>query len=123
MAKRLTYRQLKRKIKDLENEAQIRRRTDKERRERERLYGVLEMAGAVCHELSQPLQVLSAYCERCLSALSEGDSMRDEIRGIVEKVDQMAAIVRKLESITSYQTMDYIEGKRIIDIDKACRAA
>jgi hypothetical protein len=32
-------------------------------------------------------------------------------------------IVRKLERIASYETKVYIEGKRIIDIDKACRAA
>ena len=28
----------------------------------ERFKGVLEMAGAVCHEFSQPLQVISGYC-------------------------------------------------------------
>jgi hypothetical protein len=35
-----------------------RRRAEEEAKRREKLQGVLEMAGAVCHELNQPLQVL-----------------------------------------------------------------
>ena len=36
-----------------------RRQLEEERLQRERLQGVIEMAGAACHELNQPLQVLS----------------------------------------------------------------
>ncbi len=38
----------------------------KEMREREKLQGLLEMAGAVCHELNQPLQVVSGFSEMLL---------------------------------------------------------
>jgi len=31
--------------------------------EKERLQGVLEMAGAICHEMSQPLQVISGFLQ------------------------------------------------------------
>jgi signal transduction histidine kinase len=34
-----------------------------EMREREKFQGVLEMAGAVCHELNQPLQSVYGYSE------------------------------------------------------------
>lgn len=123
MATKPTYQELKRKVNRLEEQARKFRAAQDERLERERLQGVLEMAGAVCHELNQPMQVLSAYCERSLRTVMEGSPVNEHIRGILEKIDSMAAIVRKLERIASYQTKDYIEGKRIIDIDKSCRAA
>jgi phosphoglycerate-specific signal transduction histidine kinase len=110
MAMKLTYKELEQRIKHLERQACDLRREWEDRLQRERLQGVLEMAGAVCHELNQPMQVLSAYCERSLKTAMEGNSLN-------------GVIVRKLERIASYETKVYIEGKRIIDIDKACRAA
>jgi len=53
----------------------------------------------------------------------EDSPLRNQLKSIVEKIDNMTVIVRKLELIASYETKDYIEGKRIIDIDEACRAA
>jgi phosphoglycerate-specific signal transduction histidine kinase len=123
MAMKLTYKELEQRIKHLERQACDLRREWEDRLQRERLQGVLEMAGAVCHELNQPMQVLSAYCERSLKTAMEGNSLNGHLKGIVEKIDNMAVIVRKLERIASYETKVYIEGKRIIDIDKACRAA
>ena len=123
MAMKLTYKELEQRVMHLEKQAHELRRERADRLQRERLQGVLEMAGAVCHELNQPMQVLSAYCERSLKVAMEGNPLNGHLKGIVEKIDNMAGIVRKLERIASYETKVYIEGKRIIDIDKACRAA
>jgi C4-dicarboxylate-specific signal transduction histidine kinase len=123
MAMKLTYKELEQRVKHLEKQARVLKREREERLQRERLQGVLEMAGAVCHELNQPMQVLSAYCERSLRNAMEGNPLNGHLQSIVEKIDNMSVIVRKLERIASYETKDYIEGKRIIDIDKACRAA
>ncbi len=98
-----------------------RKREKQESIERERLEGVLEMAGAVCLELNQPLQALSLYCERLEKAISEDNLLYDQIRWIVDKIDKMTDITRKLQSIATYQTKDYVEGKKIVDIDKASR--
>ena len=38
-----------------------RKQAEIERLQKEKLQGVLEMAGAACHELNQPLQVVSGY--------------------------------------------------------------
>jgi len=35
----------------------------------------------------------------------------------------MIKVTRKLQSITRYETREYIKGSMIIDIDKASRAA
>ena len=123
MPRKPTYQQLERRIKGLEKQARALQRAERDRLQRERLQGVLEMAGAVCHELNQPMQVLSVYCERSLKTMANDNALRDHIKGIAEKIDNMALIVRKLELIAKYETKDYIEGKRIIDIDKACQAA
>lgn len=123
MTKKPTYKDLERRVKQLEKQARALRRAERDRMEQERLQGVLEMAGAVCHELNQPMQVLCAYCERSLKTILEDNPLGGHLRGIVDKIDHMALIIRKLEMIATYETKDYIEGKRIIDIDKACRAA
>lgn len=44
----------------------LRKQTQAERLHRERLQGVLEMAGAICHEINQPLMSISGYSELLL---------------------------------------------------------
>jgi DNA-binding response OmpR family regulator len=99
-----------------------RKRSERERLRREKLEGVLEMAGASCHELNQPIQVISGHSELLLMRVSEGDPLRKNIRVIKQQVDRMAEITKKLNNITRYEARDYIHGVKIIDIDKASRA-
>jgi PAS domain S-box-containing protein len=88
---------------------------------REKLEGVLEMAGAVCHEVNQPLQVLSACAERMLDATPEDDHSYSQLEKIARSVETIAAITRKLQSIARYETKEYCSGIRIVDIDRASR--
>ena len=89
-----------------------------ERVRKEKLQGVVEMAGAVCHELNQPLQALFGYSELFILNLPEGNRFKDQMQMINEQLQKMGMITRKLNEITRYETMDYLQGK-IIDIDKA----
>jgi phosphoglycerate-specific signal transduction histidine kinase len=95
--------------------------SEREYIEKERLEGVIEMAGAVCLELNQPLQALYFQCERLQKAISKDNILFNQIDWIVKKVDRMTEIVEKLRNIGQYQTKDYIEGTRIVDIDRASR--
>jgi len=79
------------------------------------------MAGAVCLELNQPLQALYFHCERLQKAISEDNLLFTQIDWIVQKIDRISQIVDKLRSVARYQTKDYIEGTRIVDIDRASR--
>ncbi len=45
--------------------------------EKERMRGVLEMAGAVCHELNQPLQAIFGYAHKMSHAGPEEQSRED----------------------------------------------
>ena len=95
-----------------------RKQAEAERLRREKLNGVVEIAGAICHELNQPLMAVSGYAELLSMEISEKGPFRDRIDKIIEQVDKLGRITRKLATITRYETKDYLEGK-IIDIDKA----
>jgi len=90
--------------------------------QREKLRGVLEMAGATCHEFNQPMQVISGYCELLLKQVPKGSQVYGQVAKILDAVDSMIRVTRKLQSITRYETREYIKGSMIIDIDKASRA-
>jgi len=91
-----------------------------ELRSQGKLQGVLEMAGAVCHELSQPLQVVSGYSQLLLTDLSESDPKYATLKTIKEGIDRMGALTRKIMNVTKYKTKDYLGGKsKIVDIDQS----
>jgi sigma-B regulation protein RsbU (phosphoserine phosphatase) len=90
--------------------------------QREKLRGVLEMAGATCHEFNQPMQVISGYCELLLKQVTKGSQVHSQVAKILEAVDSMIKVTRKLQMITRYETREYIKGSMIIDIDKASGA-
>jgi len=89
-----------------------------ELREREKLQGVLEMAGAVCHELNQPLQSVLSLTELLMMEVDPGDPNFIKIRTIKEGVDRIAELTRKIRRTAQYRSKPYLSG-RIIDIEGA----
>jgi response regulator RpfG family c-di-GMP phosphodiesterase len=88
--------------------------------DKQKLVGALEMAGAMCHELNQPLHVILGYSELLLRDLSEGDPNFVILDTIKSEVTKIAALTHKIMNIDSYETKDYLGGKsRIVDIEKA----
>jgi len=91
---------------------------EQDRIEKEKFQGVVEMAGAICHELNQPLQVVSGYSELAMMDIKDDKPLYDKISRIKDQALRMGGITQKLLGITKYATKDYLEGK-IIDIEKA----
>jgi CheY-like chemotaxis protein len=87
--------------------------------EEEKLRGVLEMAGAVCHELNQPLQAVSGYADLLMMDRSEGDFTCEALKNIKGEISKMGRITEKLMRITRYETREYLANRKIIDIDRA----
>lgn len=87
-------------------------------RDSERMKGVLEMAGAVCHEMNQPLMAVSGYSELLEMDLKPGDPLVTKIAKIRTYIDRLAEITRRLMRITRYETKTYLDGT-IIDIQKS----
>jgi len=84
--------------------------------EREKLEGVLEMAGAVCHELNQPLQTVSGYLDLFMMDMDETDKNYRYAESIQSGVTRIGKLTRKIMSITSYKSKPYLKHK-IVDID------
>ena len=93
---------------------------EQERIQKEKFQGVIEMAGAICHELNQPLQVVSGYSELVMMDIKDDNPIYNKIKRIKNQVIRMGDITQKLMGITRYETKDYLDGK-IIDIEKATR--
>ena len=97
------------------------KRLEESRLEKEKLQGVIEMAGAVCHELNQPLQVVYGYSDILLMSRAKDNPDYDSIHKIRVQTERIKEITEKFMSITKYETKDYLTGK-IIDIDRASEA-
>ena len=95
-----------------------RRTAEKETVERERLQGVLEMAGAVCHEINQPLQAIIGYSE-LLGMESDPEHVDNSVQAIKSQAARLGKITATLANITQYKTVAYPGRNKIVDIWKA----
>lgn len=100
-------------------DATERLKAESERLEKERLAGVLEMAGAAAHELNQPLQVAMGACELLGKRIPADDSVQHLIGKLRTEIERMASIGKKIAGISRYEVKDYVGNTRIVDIDKA----
>jgi signal transduction histidine kinase len=97
-----------------------RKRAEEELKIREKIQGVLEMAGAVCHELNQPLQVITSAAELLLTDETVCDMDHELLGTIQDGVEKIGSLTQKIMKITGYEVKDYLGGKgRIIDIDRS----
>ena len=96
-----------------------RKKAEEDRVRQEKLEAILELTGAVCHELSQPMMAIFGYAELMGLRLSPGEPFYEEIMKIGQQIDRMGKITAKLMRITRYKTRDYLDGTRILDIDGA----
>ncbi|WP_372684027.1 PAS domain S-box protein [Desulfosarcina sp.] len=93
-------------------------RAAQNRMQKERLEGVLEIAGAVCHEFNQPLQAISGYTELMAMKL-DGHEAHAYIDKLTDQIERMRGITNKLQGVTRYETKNYAGNTKIIDINKA----
>ena len=99
--------------------ALTRHREQAERLKAEKLQAVLETAGAVCHELNQPMMAISGYSELLLLKQAEDNPLYESLTKIIEQIERMGQITQKLMKITRYETKSYGKGKKIIDLEKS----
>jgi signal transduction histidine kinase len=86
--------------------------------EKERLAAIVQMAGAVCHEMGQPLMVIQGFSELLSEDLGDEETFRANILEIKNQVRRLGEISRKFSSLGRYRTKGYL-GSKIIDIDGA----
>jgi PAS domain S-box-containing protein len=87
---------------------------------KEKLQAVVETAGAVCHEMNQPMQVALVQLAECMEMEAfEKDKVKLKAASIRQQLNALREMSRKLMHITRYETRDYVKGEKIIDIDKS----
>ena len=96
------------------------KKTEERLIEREKLQGILEMAGAICHELTQPMQAISGNAELLLMTMSEKDTKSEKVQIILTQMYRMNNITKKLQEMTRCETKPYFLGTKIIDIYRSC---
>ena len=89
------------------------------KRSKEKLTGALEMAGAVCHELNQPLTAILLSAEILRNQLPEDHQDHELVKTIFDQARIMGTITKKIKRITNYTTKKYLGKTKIIDIDKS----
>lgn len=96
-----------------------RRRVEQARIEKEKLTAVMETAGAACHQLNQPLQVIMGQVDLLLMELKNDKPSRKRVDIISNELMRLQAITNSLTHITRYETMDYPDGSKILDLDRS----
>ena len=93
---------------------------EKERFLRERLAGVIEMAGAAAHELNQPLAVISGHSQLMLrDAKNCDEKLSRRVRIIFDQIERLGELTKKFTSIVAYKTKDFGNNIKIVDIEKS----
>ena len=97
-----------------------RKQAEVELLQKEKLQAVVEMAGAVCHEMNQPMQVALVQLAECMMMDEfESEPVKQKAENIRQQLNALREMSRKLMHITRYETRDYVKGEKIIDIDKS----
>ena len=98
------------------NDISSRKNAENEKIQREKLQGVLEMAGAVCHELNQPLQAILGSFELIMLDQNTDTLPSRDLDTIRSQITRIGAITKRLSRITKYKTVDYPGNTKIVDI-------
>lgn len=95
------------------------RRTEAALQQAARDQTVAQMAGAVAHELNQPLTVLITSGELLCNHEHSADEMRTVARRMIDASQRVSDIVEKLRGATHYHSKEYVGGVQIVDLDRA----
>ncbi|TWI72249.1 two-component system cell cycle response regulator [Desulfobotulus alkaliphilus] len=88
-----------------------------EKEKQQKLEGALGMAATICHELNQPLQKISGYSEllKTLGIPERKESVYAD--HILQAVQEMGDLTRKLMTLTQYRTRKYPGGESLLHLD------
>lgn len=85
----------------------------------ERREAAVEMAGAACHELAQPLTTMTLQIEMLLRATAEDDPRRQHLLSLQQNAERLGELVHRISQVSQYVTRPYAQGLRIIDVEAA----
>lgn len=87
--------------------------------EKEKEAAVVEMAGAASHELNQPLTAIMGNLQLVITKFSRDDPLVEKLNRVLNQVERMVEIVKKIGQITRYRTKQYAKNVKIVDINNS----
>lgn len=87
----------------------------------EKLEGVIQMAGAVAHELSQPLTAIMGLADLVLMKTDASDPNYQRLEQLLREALRLSELTKKIGRIMKYETREYLGNTKIVDIHKASR--
>jgi signal transduction histidine kinase len=76
------------------------------------------MAGTVCHEMHQPMQVIYGYVGNLLLNRSAEDPIYRILNIIKGEIERMQGITARLKKVGKCKTRDYLGISKIFDIHR-----
>lgn len=87
----------------------------------EKLEGVIQMAGAVAHELSQPLTAIMGLADLVLMKTDASDPNYQRLEQLLREALRLSELTKKIGRIMKYETREYLGNTKIVDIHRASR--
>lgn len=84
-----------------------------------RLRALTEMAGAVAHEISNPLCAVLTNIEILLRTVDKDQPQYETLGTVRQLLGRIADVMHNIRNIRSYKTKPYLEDDQIIDLEKA----
>lgn len=85
--------------------------------------GMTETAGAIAHELRQPLTTVLGLIELLgvQESLSDDPQLKRSLETIQKQCLKMADIIKNMEQLVTYKTRPYVNGRNILDLNQSSR--
>jgi len=103
----------------LSRDVTSRKKAMKAELEGEKLRAIIELAGAMSHEINQPLTTLLIELRELLKSAYSDSKVENLLRLALADAERLLETSRKLSRITRYETINYIGNQSIIDLNKA----
>lgn len=103
----------------IHNDVTEAKRSEGEKLKREKLQAAMETAGAVCHEMSQPLQAILTVIELMQAEGPDSQAWPRRLDSLRQQVERLTRTTKQLSELTDFKTKAYINQVRILDLDQA----
>ncbi|MFQ5822649.1 MAG: histidine kinase dimerization/phospho-acceptor domain-containing protein [bacterium] len=87
--------------------------------QKEKLQSVIELAGAVGHELNQPLTGITGYCALIKEELQKEHPLYKDITEIEKQAGRLEMLVNKFQNIARVESQGYSGNNKILDLHKS----
>ncbi|MBI5186987.1 MAG: response regulator [Nitrospinae bacterium] len=95
------------------------KKTQNELIDSKRMLALTEMAGAVAHEISNPLCAIVTNIEVLLKIAGKDHPHYKILNEVLKLLDRVAKVMDNIRSIRSYKTKPYLNDYRIIDLEES----